>query len=69
MSILADVVQQMCRGELSLPPVARLIGFTLTAMPPGQAVIWGDADSGPFSVGVQSRRRRPAVPTFPVTTS
>src|SRR5919108_3887985 len=39
MSTLADVVQQIYRGELSPPPVARLLGFTLTAIQPGQAVI------------------------------
>jgi uncharacterized protein (TIGR00369 family) len=39
MSTLADVVQQIYRGELSPPPVARLIGFTLVAVQPGQAVI------------------------------
>src|SRR4029453_1137036 len=39
MSSIADVVQQIYRGELSPPPVARLIGFTLTAMQPGQGVI------------------------------
>ena len=39
MSTLTDTVQQMYRGELSPPPVARLIGFTLTAIQPGQAVI------------------------------
>ena len=39
MSTLADRVQQICRGELSPPPVARLIGFTFTAIQPGQAVI------------------------------
>src|SRR5919201_5691238 len=39
MSTLADRVQQIYRGELSPPPVARLIGFTLTAIQPGQAVI------------------------------
>ena len=39
MSTLADRVQQICRGELSPPPVARLIGFSLTATQPGQAVI------------------------------
>src|ERR671927_871968 len=39
MSTLADVVQQIYRGELSPPPVAKLIGFTLTAVQPGQAVI------------------------------
>src|SRR5215470_8201570 len=39
MSTLADVVQQIYRGEVSPPPVARLIGFTLAALQPGQAVI------------------------------
>src|SRR5919202_2113332 len=39
MSTLADTVQQIYRGELSPPPVARLIGFALTAIQPGQAVI------------------------------
>ena len=39
MSTLADVVQQIYRGELSPPPVARLIGFTLTAVQPGLAII------------------------------
>jgi uncharacterized protein (TIGR00369 family) len=39
MSTLADVVQQIYRGELSPPPVAQLIGFTLTAVQPGQAVV------------------------------
>jgi uncharacterized protein (TIGR00369 family) len=39
MTTLADVVQQIYRGELSLPPVAQLIGFTFTAVQPGQAVI------------------------------
>ena len=39
MSSIGDIVQQLYRGALSPPPVARLIGFTLTAMQPGQAVI------------------------------
>ena len=39
MSTLADVVQQIYRGELSPPPVAQLIGFKLTAVQPGQAVV------------------------------
>jgi hypothetical protein len=34
MSTLADVVQQIYQGELSPPPVAKLIGFTLTAVQP-----------------------------------
>ncbi len=39
MSTLADRVQQICRGELSPHPIARLIGFSLTAIQPGRAVI------------------------------
>ena len=39
MSSLADIVQQIYRGELSPPPVAQLIGFTLIATQPGQATI------------------------------
>ena len=36
---MADLVQQIYQGEISPPPVATLIGFTLTAIQPGQAVI------------------------------
>ena len=39
MSNMADLVQQIYQGEISPPPVATLIGFTLTAIQPGQAVI------------------------------
>jgi uncharacterized protein (TIGR00369 family) len=39
MPTIADVVQQISRGELSPPPVARLIGFTFTAIQPGQAIV------------------------------
>jgi len=39
MSSIGDIVQQIYRGTLSSPPVARLIGFTLTGIQPGQAVI------------------------------
>jgi uncharacterized protein (TIGR00369 family) len=39
MSSIGDIVQQIHRGPLSPPPVAKLIGFTLTAIQPGQAVI------------------------------
>jgi uncharacterized protein (TIGR00369 family) len=39
MSNMADLVQQICQGELPPPPIATLIGFTLTAIQPGQAVI------------------------------
>jgi len=39
MSTMADLVQQIYQGEISPPPIATLIGFTLTAIQPGQAVI------------------------------
>jgi len=39
MSNMADLVQQIYQGEISPPPIATLIGFTLTAIQPGQAVI------------------------------
>src|SRR5262247_1655138 len=37
MSTWFDPVQRICRGDSPLPPVARLIGFTLTSIAPGQA--------------------------------
>ena len=39
MSTLFDVAQRICRGDSAPPPVARLIGFTLTSLAPGQAHI------------------------------
>lgn len=39
MAHLAQLVQQICRGELPPPPVATLLGFTLTAVDAGHAVI------------------------------
>ena len=34
-----DLAQRICRGDSPPPPVARLIGFTLTFIAPGQAHI------------------------------
>ena len=39
MATLFDQAQRICRGDSLPPPVARLIGFTLTAIVPGQARI------------------------------
>jgi uncharacterized protein (TIGR00369 family) len=38
-------LQMTTRGELPGPPIARLIGFTLTAVEPGRAVI--ELEAGP----------------------
>src|SRR5712692_6948122 len=46
MSTLFDLAQRICRGDSLPPPVARLIGFTLTSIAPGQAHI-------AFEAGVQ----------------
>lgn len=39
MSTMFDRAQMMCRGEVPPPPVAALIGFTLTSITPGRATI------------------------------
>jgi acyl-coenzyme A thioesterase PaaI-like protein len=39
-----DLIRMVQRGEVPPPPVAQLIGFTLTAVEPGRAVIAFDAD-------------------------
>jgi uncharacterized protein (TIGR00369 family) len=39
-----DSIQMIQRGEAPPPPVARLIGFTLTEVEPGRAVVALDAD-------------------------
>jgi len=41
---ILELAQRMLRGEHPLPPVARLIGFTLTAIEPGRAVFELRAD-------------------------
>ena len=57
MSTLADRVQQIYRGELSPPPVARLIGFALAAIQPGQEPAVdhaGQADADASAIGVRT---------------
>ena len=39
MPTMLDAMQQYLRGELPPPPIATLIGFTLTAIEPGRAVV------------------------------
>lgn len=36
---LPDDIRKMMNGDIQMPPVAKLIGFTLTSMQPGRAVI------------------------------
>jgi uncharacterized protein (TIGR00369 family) len=36
---MLDLIEKMARGDLPMPPVARLIGFRLTSIRPGEAVI------------------------------
>jgi len=36
---MLDLIEKMHRGEIPSPPVATLIGFALTAIEPGRAVI------------------------------
>ncbi len=36
---MLDLIRRMLRGEAPPPPVAALVGFTLTSVEPGQAVI------------------------------
>ena len=39
MAKMLDGIEQMLRGEAPPPPIARLIGFDLTSIKPGEAVI------------------------------
>jgi len=39
MTKMLERIEQVLRGELPPPPIARLIGFNLTAVKPGEAVI------------------------------
>lgn len=39
MSTMLDRMQRTVRGETSPPPIATLIGFTLSSIEPGQAVV------------------------------
>ncbi len=36
---LLDLMQKMARGEIPSPPIAALVGFALTSIRPGEAVI------------------------------
>ena len=36
---MLDLLQRVLRGEIPLPPIATLIGFTLTSIEPGKAVV------------------------------
>ncbi len=38
-----EQIQKVMRGEAPLPPIATLIGFTLTAVEPGHAIVEFDA--------------------------
>jgi uncharacterized protein (TIGR00369 family) len=40
---MLDLIQMMLRGEVPPPPIARLVGFTLTEVEPGRAVITFEA--------------------------
>jgi uncharacterized protein (TIGR00369 family) len=42
---MLDLIERVHRGELPPPPVATLIGFTLTAIEPGRAVLELSADA------------------------
>jgi uncharacterized protein (TIGR00369 family) len=39
MAKMLDLMQMMVRGEIPLPPSATLLGFTLTSVEPGRAII------------------------------
>src|SRR5947208_9643890 len=39
MTKMLDVMEQVLRGELPPPPIAALIGFNLTSIEPGRAVV------------------------------
>jgi uncharacterized protein (TIGR00369 family) len=43
MTTALDLVRKVQRGEAALPPIATLIGFTLTEVDPGRAVVAFDA--------------------------
>ena len=45
MAKIMDQLQRLVRGEVPPPPVASLIGFRLTAVEPGRAVIELDAQA------------------------
>ena len=44
MTTILDLAQKTLRGEVSPPPVARLLGFVLKSIEPGRAVFEMEAD-------------------------
>ena len=44
MSVGMELIQQLVRGEVPLPPIARLIGFAVTAVESGRVVVELAAD-------------------------
>jgi uncharacterized protein (TIGR00369 family) len=44
MSTILDLGRQVLRGELSTPPISRLVGFTMKSIEPWHAVFEMDAD-------------------------
>ncbi len=44
MTKMLEMIRKQIRGELPKPPVAQLIGFTLVAAQPGEAVVELEAD-------------------------
>jgi uncharacterized protein (TIGR00369 family) len=51
MAKMIDRIEQWQRGEAPPPPIARLIGFSLTAIEPGEAIIEfeaGEAHANPM---------------------
>jgi uncharacterized protein (TIGR00369 family) len=44
MTTMLDLMQRVARGDEPEPPVAELIGFKLTSVEPGKAVVELDAD-------------------------
>jgi uncharacterized protein (TIGR00369 family) len=45
MARMLDLIERIMRGEAPPPPVATLIGFTITSIEPGRAVL--EMDAGP----------------------
>src|SRR5262245_39459851 len=47
-----EVLRQTLRGDVPPPPVARLIGFALTAVEPGRLIATGHLVKGGHTVGL-----------------
>jgi uncharacterized protein (TIGR00369 family) len=45
MARMLDLIEMVQRGELPPPPVARLVGFSLTSIEPGRSVV--ELEAGP----------------------